>query len=493
MRRMTMTDTNKTLQFRGSSFCALIPFAIFITVTIGLSFFNAADLNMMIGTGVLALLIGMLFVKDIEGYWDAILEGLGSKVGMTAVMLWLVVGIYGAVLKSGQIVEGLVWVGSKLNMSGAVFTVAAFIFAGIFAMATGSGFGTIAIMGAIIFPAGILLGSNPAVLAGAILSGAAFGDNFAPVSDTTIIAATSQTYNNKEGAADIGGTVRVRAPFVIVAAVIAIVLFFIFGGGGATADSGMANSILEQYQNPMGLLLLIPTILVIFMSVKGKNIFLTLATGILVAILIGLPAGLFGIGDLVRIEGGALKGAIPEGVAGMTTVSILLILVVSMGNILIRSGCMDATVDWLNEKVIKSPKGAEFAIFSISTIFGILIAAINTIANICVAPFVNALGRKNNIHPYRSANLLATAVCSFPFFLPFGGCVLLFLGTLSGLQSTYPFIPTLGPSDMMFTAFYCWAIWFVMLFSCATGWGHALEGKDGEMVLGNKKSTVKTK
>lgn len=39
----------KRLEFRGSSFMALVPFAIFIVITITLSFLNAADLNMMIG------------------------------------------------------------------------------------------------------------------------------------------------------------------------------------------------------------------------------------------------------------------------------------------------------------------------------------------------------------------------------------------------------------------------------------------------------------
>lgn len=474
---------NKKLEFRGGSFMALIPFAIFIVITIGLSFANAADLNMMIGAGVVGLLVGMLFVKDLEAYWDTILAGLGSKVGMTAVMLWLVVGIYGNILKSGHIVEGLVWLGVQLNMSGAAFTVAAFVFAALFAMATGSGFGTISTMSFILYPAGILLGSNPAVLAGAILSGAAVGDNLAPVSDTTIIAATSQEYNNKEGAADIGGTVRTRSPLVIVGFVVAAVLFFIFGGsGGATLDPNHAAELLAAYQMPAGLLLLIPTALVIYLAVRGKNIFACLGIGSVVAIVIGLVAGLFDFSAIVAIEDGALVGAIPSGVAGMTTVSILLILVVSMGELLTRSGCMEATVNWLNSSMIKSPCGAELAIFSLSTIFGILIAAINTIANICVAPFVNAIGRKNNLHPYRSANILATTICSFPFFVPFGGCVLLLLGGLSSMKDAYPFLPELAATDMFFTAFYPWAIWVVTLVACITGWGRLFEGKNGEPV-----------
>ena len=475
-------DENKKLEFRGSSFMALVPFAIFIVITIALSFFNAADTNMMIGAGVIGLLVGMFFAKNLNDYWDIVLEGLGSKVAMTAVMLWLVVGIYGNILNRGQIVEGLVWLSVKIHVSGAAFTVAAFIFAAVFAMATGSGFGTISTMSFILYPAGILLGSNPAVLAGAILSGAAVGDNIAPVSDTAIIASSSQEYQNREGVADIGSTVRTRAKFVVIAGVISIILFFIFGGAGEATDAEQAEVLLAQYQNPKGLLLLIPTILVIVLAIKGINIFAALGTGIITASVIGLAAGLFPASALFSMKDGVISGAIPEGVAGMTTVSIVLILVVAMGNMLVKSGCMEAIVDWMNNTIIKTPRGAEVAIWVLATIFGILIAAINTIANICVAPFVNAVGKKNNLHPYRRTDILATTICSFPFFLPFGGCVLLLLGGISSMMDTYPFLPKLGGTDMMFTTFYSWAIWIVMLIVCLTGWGRAFEGENGEYI-----------
>lgn len=198
--------------------------------------------------------------------------------------------------------------------------------------------------------------------------------------------------------------------------------------------------------------------------------------------MIGIAAGLFEFNALISIKNGVITGAIPEGVAGMTTVSILLIMVVAMGNLLIRSGCMDMTVNWLNKKIIKTPRGAEISIFSLATIFGILIAAINTIANICVAPFINAIGQKNGLHPYRRANILATAVCSFPFFLPYGGCVLLLLGGISSMKDSYPFLPTLAATDMIFTTFYSWAIWVVMFIACLTGVGRTFEGLDGKMV-----------
>ena len=50
------------------------------------------------------------------------------------------------------------------------------------------------------------------------------------------------------------------------------------------------------------------------------------------------------------------------------------------------------------------------------------------------------------------------------------------------MMDTYPFIPKLGGTDMMFTTFYSWVIWIVMLVVCLTGWGRAFEGENGEYV-----------
>ena len=474
----------KVLKFKGGSKMSLVPFGIFIVITIGLSFINAADLNMMIASGIIGLICGMIFSEEKDKYWNTVLDGLGEKLGMTAVLIWLIVGIYGAILKSGHIVEGLVWLSVQLHLKGAAFTVAAFIFSAIFAVATGAAFGTIAAMGFILYPVGILLGSSPAVLGGAIISGALFGDNIAPVSDTTIVSSTGQTYKNKSGSADIGGAVKDRSKYVIVAAIISIILFFIFGGAkvGEGLDPILAEQLLAEHQMPKGLLLLIPTAIVIYMAVKGKNLFITLSLGIIIAIIVGLGANLFTLADLCSIQNGTVKGAFPDGVAGMTTVCILLMVIVSMGNLLTSSGLMDEMVDYLNNSVIKSVTGAELVMFIFASIFSLLISAINTIPNICAGPLLDAIGKKNDIHPYRRANILAVSVCSFNAFMPFGGSVLLLLGIMNTLSSTYTFIEVLSPNAFLFTTFYPLVIWIVMFVAILTGWGRIYEGASGEPV-----------
>lgn len=473
-------EGKEKLEFYGGKGMSLIPFIVFIVITIGLSFINAADLNMMIASGIMGLIIGMLFVKDKPRYWDIVLEGLGDKMAMTAVLIWLIVGIYGSVLKSGHLVEGLVWMSVKLHLSGAGFCVATFLFSATFALATGAAFGTVAAMSYILYPVGILMGCNPAVLGGAIISGAIFGDNIAPVSDTTIVSTTGQLYRKKAGSAEIGGAVRDRSKYVAVAFVISIVLYGIFGGaaGGQGLDTSIAAGLLAENQNPVGLLMLIPTAIVIIMAVRGNNLFVTLPIGIIAAIAVGLFGGLFTLPDLFRIENGAAAGAFPDGVYGMLSVCILLMVVVSMGALLIKSGYMEELVEKLSGN-IKTTRGAEILIFLFSSVFSVLVSAINTIPNICASPLVNAIGQKAKLHPYRRANLLAVACDSFNACMPFGGSVLLLVGIMKTLSTTYDFVEVLPPNAFLFTCFYPCVLWFVMFAAVLTGWGRIYEGEDG--------------
>lgn len=53
----------------------------------------------------------------------------------------------------------------------------------------------------------------------------------------------------------------------------------------------------------------------------------------------------------------------------MTTVSIVLILVVAMGNMLVKSGCMEAIVDWMNNTIIKTPRGSRSCYLGIGNNF----------------------------------------------------------------------------------------------------------------------------
>ena len=100
---------------------------------------------------------------------------------------------------------------------GSVFTVLVFGAAMLFALGTGTSTGTCIALTPVLYPAGYFLGSDPALLGLAILSGAAFGDNLAPISDTTIVSAYTQGAKMKD-------VVRSRFPLAISAAGLAAVV-----------------------------------------------------------------------------------------------------------------------------------------------------------------------------------------------------------------------------------------------------------------------------
>ncbi len=236
---------------------SFVPFTLFVGTAIGLSFWGAIDINLLVGVGISAILVGTFLTKEKGTYWTTIFEFMGSKTAMTATLLWLIVGVYGSILKEGHIVDGLVWAAHQFDINATWFTLVVFLFSGLFAISTGSGFGTISAMSLTLFPAGIALGADPALLGGAILSGAALGDSIAPVSDTAVIAATTQEYADGKGSADIGGTVKKRLPLVLTALAVALIAYGMANGNYTTPSQAISNS---SSTHPQGLALLIPTL-----------------------------------------------------------------------------------------------------------------------------------------------------------------------------------------------------------------------------------------
>src|SRR5699024_4517207 len=102
-------------------------------------------------------------------------------------------------------------------------------------------------------------GADPTMLAVALIAGGAFGDNLAPVSDTTITSSYTQD-------AEMGSVVRARLPLALAAAAVAVVVFAITGGGGTVQESTVTND-----TSPIGLLQVVPFVLVIVLAMLRRH------------------------------------------------------------------------------------------------------------------------------------------------------------------------------------------------------------------------------
>ncbi len=200
------------------------PIAFFIVwAIVQTALWRIGDTGGLIVGILVGLIIGMFFVRgNWKTYANTIFEGMTQPVAVTAIVAWIWAGMFAQLLQDGGFVGGLVWLADAAGVGATLFPAITFVLAAVFTTGIGTGYGSSVAFVGLFFPAGILLGANPVLLFGAILSGAIFGDNLAPVSDTTIVSAVTQD-------ADIGGVVASRFKYVIVAAVVAFAGYIVAG------------------------------------------------------------------------------------------------------------------------------------------------------------------------------------------------------------------------------------------------------------------------
>ncbi len=134
-----------------------------------------------IGAALMALRLGFTWSRIEKSMLDGIYKALQS------VVILAIIGILIGVWLDAGVVPAMIYYGLKI-LKPAVFFVAALLICSITSLATGTSWGTIGTMGVALMGIGYGLGMNPAMSAGAILSGAYFGDKMSPLSDTTNLA-----------------------------------------------------------------------------------------------------------------------------------------------------------------------------------------------------------------------------------------------------------------------------------------------------------------
>lgn len=465
------------LSFRGGKAASAVPLAFFILWAIAICVGGAPDENGLILGAVIGLVLGMFLCRN-RWWWYAeeVMAGMANRVAAVTIVAWFWAGMFAQVLREGGLVDGLVWLGGASHATGGIFVGATFVLAATFASAVGTGYGTTVAFSTLMFPAGVVLGADPVWLFAAILSGAAFGDNLAPVSDTTVVSATTQE-------TDIPGVVRARFKYAIAAGIPALVLLTALGGGGAGVDSSQAEQLLAGSASPAGLVLLAPFALVITLALSGQHIIVTLTWGILTAIGLGWPLGLLEPGQILLIdtEAGRVRGALVDGIAGYLSLAILILLIVAGGHIMKLGGALDALVDRLAAFARNSVARAEVAIWSIVFALNVFIT-INTAAEITAAPVVSDLGKRFRLHPYRRANFLDAVSSALGYIFPWGGGVLIGYQTLRNLEGTYDFVQAVSPTEVWPFVLHGWFLAAVMLVAALTGFGRTYEAADGSEV-----------
>ncbi len=139
----------------------------------------------LILAAAMAALIGQRLRVPFSKILEGMVTSLGSSLG--AMLILLLIGALSGTWMISGIVPAMIYYGLKI-LTPETFLIASLIVCSIVSVATGSSWTTVATVGVALIAIGNALGLNPAMTAGAIISGAYFGDKISPLSDTTNLA-----------------------------------------------------------------------------------------------------------------------------------------------------------------------------------------------------------------------------------------------------------------------------------------------------------------
>jgi Na+/H+ antiporter NhaC len=362
-------------------------------------------------------------------------------------------------------------------MGGGVFVAVTFVMVCVISMATGSSFGAMFTAFPIFYPAGVLLGADPVLLAGAVLSGALFGDNLAPISDSTIVSASTQRYRRREGVAEIGGVVRSRARYALVAAGISGVLFLLLGL--LLADDGTSAAAGGGQGKPLGLVMVVPIIVLLLVAFWKRDIFLAATVGLLVGIATGLVTGLLSPSDIASAnDDGTPGGFLVVAISNMLPMVGLGVVVFGIIGVLQGAGVFDLIVDLVGRSPrTHTPLGSELAIGLGAAATTAVFAGVNSPAMLMYGPVADRLGAAVQLHPYRRANVMDCFTLGIGAVIPVGSVFLLIASQLT--QGHGKGVPEMSAVSIFAAAFYPLVLTVVMFVAVLTGWGRRFEGENG--------------
>ncbi|APS40099.1 Na+/H+ antiporter NhaC [Salegentibacter sp. T436] len=266
---------------------ALIPvFALIAMLAFNVFVFGDDSLS---GSNQFVLLLGGA-VAAIVGYfnnveYDKMIDEVAGNIQSTAgaILILLMVGALAGTWLISGIIPTMIYYGLQI-LNPTIFLAACVIICAVISVATGSSWTTSATVGIALIGIAEALGISVGMTAGAILSGAYFGDKLSPLSDTTNLAPAM-------AGTDLFTHIRYMTLTTVPTVTITLIIFVIIGLNLDTSGTTDTSAILASIENSFRIspwLFLVP-IIVIALIVKKTSPLIALLLGTL----LGAAAALF--------------------------------------------------------------------------------------------------------------------------------------------------------------------------------------------------------
>lgn len=390
------------MKSKKGNFWALLPLIAFIliyfTSSVILNDFYAVPAIVVF---MVALIIAMVqFPKvSFNTKIEAFCKGAGEETIILMILIFLLAGAFGSLGSTTGAVT------STVNMF-VSFLPPSFIVVGFFLIACfisvsiGTSVGTIVTLAPIAVEMEKMIPGSMAMLLGAVVGGAMFGDNLSFISDTTIAATRTQEVDMKS---------KFKANFKIVlpAAIFSILLYYFL-----SQNFNVVN--IEGKNLDYDLLTIVPYLLVFGLAIGGVNVIWSLIIGILSFLAIGIFYQSIPFLELVT--------SINNGFTGMFELSILCLIIGGVVGIIRYNGGLEYIIEKLT-KNIKSKKQAELSIAGLIALADAALAN-NTIAILIVGRVAKEISNEHDLEPKRVASILDTVSCFVQGVIPYGAQIL---------------------------------------------------------------------
>ncbi len=331
---------------------------------------------------------------------DMFSKGAGTSNMM--MMLWIFV-LAGAFANSAKVMGS---VDATVNLTlmvlpGSMIMAGLFLAACFISLSIGTSVGTIVALVPIAAGLAGSTGVSIPMMTAVVVGGAFFGDNLSFISDTTIVATSTQGCRMSD-------KFRVNF-FIVMPAALVIFIIYIFAGSGIQSPTDIP--VVEFTK-------VIPYLVVLVCAIFGMNVMAVLTIGIILTGLIGMINGTYDIYGWFSSMG--------EGILGMSELIIVTMLAGGLLEIVKANGGIDFIISRLSAH-IKSKRGAELSIAGLVALTDICTAN-NTVAIITVGGIAKQIGDKFGVDNRKCASILDTFSCCMQGLIPYGAQMLMAAG-----------------------------------------------------------------
>ena len=326
----------------------------------------------------------------------------GAAKGQMMLMIWIFIlaGAFAHTAKVMGAIDATVNLALTL-LPGNMLLAGLFLAACFISLSVGTSVGTIVALTPIAAGVAQQTGTSIPLMTAVVVGGSFFGDNLSFISDTTIVATSTQ-------GCKLSDKFRVNSFIVIPAALVILVVYLFMG----------ANIHSPQHIPDVAYLKVLPYLVVLLTAVLGMNVMAVLSIGIILTGIIGIIDGSFDVYGWM--------GAMGDGIVGMGELIIITMMAGGLLEIVKHNGGIDFIIQRLTRHV-STKRGAEMTVAGLVSIVD-LCTANNTVAIITVGGIAKQIADRFGVDNRKCASILDTFSCAIQGLIPYGAQLLMAAG-----------------------------------------------------------------